>query len=132
MSMTTTGWAGLAEGEPWRYVGDTDQPAWENGWDTLGGEVATAFRLREAGIVDIQGVLEGGAVTDVAFTLPEGYRPSTKTFVAAYGFNSLGTPEGIPAIVTILTDGSVTPVATTACETVYFAGQIFLVPPEVA
>lgn len=62
--------------EDWHYVGATDEPAFENSWGPDSGFMSPAFRIREAGIVDIYGKFGGGSSATVAFTLPEGYRPS--------------------------------------------------------
>lgn len=79
---TTAGYAAQAAGEPWHYVGGVGEPDFATGWDTLGaGEVG--FRIREAGIIDIQGLVNfpTGSPTNPIFTLPEGYRPSENVYV---------------------------------------------------
>ena len=78
MSMTTTGYAALAAGESWHYVGETDQPAFEGAWGNSSGSPAMAFRIRESGVVDLAGSITG-ATTASIFYLPEGYRPNVKT-----------------------------------------------------
>lgn len=61
----------------WRYVGETDEPAFQNGWHNVGGDlVPMRFRLLLGCGVEIQGSVTGGATGTVVFTLPdEGYRP---------------------------------------------------------
>ena len=126
---TTAGYAALAEGEPWRYVGDTDQPAFENSWANAGtGLPMLAFRKREAGIVDIQGVIVSGATGAAAFTLPDGYRPSATSYLPATTF-SLGGSDG--AYLTVSTSGAVVPIFDSHGTIVIYA-QVFLDPPAVA
>ncbi len=61
---------------PWREVGDTDEPAFENSWVNFGGvEVTAAFR-RVGDVVQIQGTVKSGTITAAVFTLPAEYRPS--------------------------------------------------------
>lgn len=47
---TTTGLAALIDGEDWHYVGETDEPAFENSWENVGsvGIPKMAFRIRLA------------------------------------------------------------------------------------
>lgn len=69
--------------EDWHYVGATDEPAFGTDWSNVGSPwPALAFRHREAGVVDIIGVVEAGAVTTgEVFTLPSAYRPNEETFM---------------------------------------------------
>jgi hypothetical protein len=76
MSMTTPGLAALIQGEPWRYPGDTDQPAFENGWGNLVGSIKLAFRMRTPGVMDIYGVAQGGTPGSTIITVPEDYWPN--------------------------------------------------------
>ena len=50
---TTTGLAALIDGEDWHYVGETDEPAFENSWENVGsvgiGGPASASGESEAG-----------------------------------------------------------------------------------
>lgn len=75
---TTAGLNALAVGEPWRIVGETDQPAFEGDWDHgAAGLPKMSFRLRGTDDVDLVGTVDPGALTGLAvFTLPEGYRPT--------------------------------------------------------
>lgn len=62
----------------WVYVGDTDAPPFQNGWDNVGGTKAPLrYRFWPAKDLDsqlpgleIQGSVAGGAVGDPIFTLP--------------------------------------------------------------
>ena len=65
--------------EAWRYVGATDQPAFQNSWGNLGiGQERAAFR-KDRRRVHLGGVMFGGALDVTVFTLPAGYRPATAT-----------------------------------------------------
>lgn len=126
-------WPGVSygRGEDWHYVGETGEPAFENDWVNASGWPATAFRFREAGIVDVHfGVQDGTAQT--VFTLPEGYRPSANTPVAGvnFGVSDLSPVTDATAVgVTVNTDGTV---ILSAVETVVLGGAVgffFLDPP---
>jgi hypothetical protein len=62
---------------PWREVGTTGNPAFENSWvnyDTTYN--SAAFLMEPGGFVRIKGFVKNGALsTDIIFTLPVGYRP---------------------------------------------------------
>lgn len=126
-------WPGVSygRGEDWHYVGGAGEPAFENDWVNASGWPATAFRFREAGIVDVHfGGADGTAQT--VFTLPEGYRPSAMTPVAglvvAYTALSPLTAATAPTV-QIDTDGTV---ILSAVETVVLGGAVgffFLDPP---
>ena len=127
VSMTTTGLNALSAGEPWHYVGATGEPAFQNSWANSPGMPALAFRIRETGIVDLQGVLVDGADSTTVFTLPEGYRPSQFVMVPAVSV----TPSA--AYFTIDTDGDVTCSynGLSAAQKILYA-QVFLDPPDLA
>ena len=101
--MSTAGYAAVAAGEDWHYVGEAGEPAFENGWTNRDpGELFTklAFRIREAGCVDIQGWVKGGTPGMVIFTLPAGYRPNVGAYMPVVGEVSGGaaTSAGVLAI----------------------------------
>ena len=125
--MSTAGYAAVAAGEDWHYVGEAGEPAFENSWANSSGVPATAFRIREAGIVDLQGALVGGSDATVVFTLPAGYRPTQYVMVPAVSV----TPAA--AYFTVDTDGDVTCFYTgsSAVQKILYA-QVFLNPPNVA
>lgn len=125
---TTSGLAALIEGEGWHYVGEAGEPAFENSWANVGtsGIPKLAFRIREAGIVDIQGTVTGGSSTNRIFTLPEGYRPAYQSYVPIVGY---ATP--VAAYLFITTAGYVVPVFGSGASLIIYA-QIFLTPPETA
>lgn len=126
-------WPGVSygRGEGWHYVGEAGEPAFENDWVNVSGWPATAFRFREAGIVDVHfGVSDGTSQT--VFTLPEGYRPSDDTMVSGltvlYAALSPATDVNGGAV-RVETDGTV---SLTAVETVVLGGAVgffFLDPP---
>lgn len=74
-------WPGLSygRGEDWHYVGGGGEPAFTNSWANASGEMKLAFRVREAGVVDLHGVVSGGSSSNSIFTLPANYRPDTAT-----------------------------------------------------
>ena len=81
--MTAAGIAAMFAGEPWHYVGEAGEPAFENGWENVPGDTNLAFRIREPGVVDLHGVVQSGTPGAAIFTLPEGYRPTADTAVTA-------------------------------------------------
>src|SRR5690606_28676234 len=92
--MSTAGFAGLVAGEDWHYVGEAGEPAFLNSWDNFADlNYHLAFRIRESGIVDVQGAVTGGANQDPIFQLPEGYRPSGFTAVFGTGQASSSTTQ---------------------------------------
>ena len=128
MSMTTTGYAALAAGEGWRYVGETDQPGWENGWGNVTNYPALAFRIRESGIVDIAGQITGG--TGIIFYLPDDYRPANNSFFTCSGATSAAA-DAVGRMEIRSSDGGVRAVRDGAnpFTTVNANGQFFLDPP---
>ncbi len=80
-------WPGLSygRGEDWHYVGDTGEPAFGTHWANGAGDRNLAFRIREAGVVDVQGYIQNtnaptAPSSATIFTLPTDYRPSADTF----------------------------------------------------
>lgn len=119
---TTPGLTALLTGEDWHYVGEAGEPAFEAPWGNAAGNPKLAFRIREAGVVDLHGVVTGGSSGDPIFTLPVGYRPSNRTFILGYDPVN-DTAEGV----VIETDGTV---STPSSVDLGFTGQFFLVPPD--
>lgn len=130
-------WPGLSygRGEDWHYVGETGEPAFQNSWGNLTADYFNfAFRIRESGVVDIQGNVTGGANGTAICTLPSGYKPST---VAAYVTGVVGSNGGSPALyrpafLTVTAGGEVLAYwssADTVTE-VFVAGQFFLTPAQ--
>ena len=129
---TTTGLAALIGGEDWHYVGEAGEPAFENSWVGISGRPKPAFRIREAGIIDLQGVVTGGSAATI-FTLPEGYRPSATVYVTTT--TSTATSMGA-GVIRVLTNGEVRIIREAGGSTVipdeaYITVQIYLEPPGV-
>lgn len=74
--------------EGWNNVGDSGQPAFQNGWVNYGGGWDVLSFRKISNIVHIKGVVKSGTVGQIIFTLPEGYRPDQnriKSAVSATG-----------------------------------------------
>lgn len=125
---TTSGLAALVAGEDWHYVDVGSEPALENGWIIDGSYPPLAFRIREAGIVEMQGVVGVGTPGSTIFTLPEGYRPSTNfTF-----FGTVGSIAGSfsAGLVLIDQDGHVYGDRSPAQhDSIFIKGEFYLSPP---
>jgi len=130
MGMSMAGYAALAAGEDWHYVGAAGEPAFASGYANAGGGTSkTAFRIREGGAVDLYiGATAGPGAT--VFTLPEGYRPSSDTLASGSGYSFGGSSDSIA--VAVLTDGSVQPIVPASTTVEVFTGQFWLTPPAVA
>lgn len=131
--MSTAGFAGLVAGEDWHYVGEAGEPAFENSWaNTSGaGYPKVAFRIREAGVVDLIGVATGGTAGAPIFRLPAGYIPDGAVPAPTVGENLSG--DLIPALVIIQADGDVIGYASpTSPAVVWLGGSFFLQSAEIA
>lgn len=123
--------------EDWHYVGSGgSEPAFSNSWANVTGSPKLAFRIRETGIVDIQGTIDSGTDLNV-FTLPVDYRPSSFTavtisaYIAANGRISCLATIATNGIVSVLVDP--TGAGTTYPERANFgSAQFNLSPPVVA
>lgn len=136
MPMSTAGYAGLAAGEDWHYVGDTDEPAFGVGWDNAESAwFNLAFRIREAGVVDILGVVENTTdPTYSVFTLPSGYIPTNLVYAPCIGESTPtgGTTQACALRVDDLGQVNVLRVVSGSLavpQLVYINAQIFLSPP---
>lgn len=74
--VTTPGLTTLLTGEGWHYVGEAGEPAFNSSWGNHTARTMLAFRIRETGVVDIQGQIESAGTSAHIFTLPVGYRPT--------------------------------------------------------
>jgi len=64
--------------DTWHLVGATGEPAFQSGWSNVSSQGhPLAFRKDPFGKVMLRGVVSGGAVDSVIFTLPAGYRPAS-------------------------------------------------------
>ena len=100
--------------EDWHYVGEAGEPAFGTGWENNQSDYNLAFRVREAGIVDIQGfirVTSPPASTVDVFTLPVGYRPSSVFLDSVGGYTAPNPPtigqKHVLVTVAVGTDGAV-------------------------
>lgn len=141
-------WPGLSygRGEDWHYVGEAGEPAFGSGWANAAGDRNLAFRIREAGVVDIQGYIENEdapspPTSAVILVLPEGYRPSADTFQSSCVIKTDDASDGfLSAPIEVSTAGEVTvagidsdPVfggffSTGVAQYVYIQGFFFLDP----
>ena len=145
--MTAAGIAAMFAGEPWHYVGEAGEPAFENGWENVPGDTNLAFssqlrrhackvvggdqigscRIREPGVVDLHGVVQSGTPGAAIFTLPEGYRPTADTAVTALWALSALSPV-TPSTWPFATVTSAGVVSTADAVAAAFSGQFFLEP----
>lgn len=122
-----TGAASVNLAEEWHYVGKVGEPAFQNSWTNVGpGLPQLAFRIREAGVVDIQGTVDNGASGTTIFTLPAGYRPS------AVSYAPLASLDGSAKNLLIGSSGAVQAYFGTVGDAMYINVQVFLDPPAVA
>lgn len=97
--------------EPWREVGATGNPAFQNSWANFGGSsISAAFRKNVLGQVEFRGRVTspaGGGTGNgtVAFTLPEGYRPTAMQQLTQIGSSGLANP--VVGVAEIAADGTV-------------------------
>lgn len=89
---------------PWRTVGGTGQPAFENSWVNYNTSTnySAQFVMMPMGKVWVRGAVSTGTVTGAAFTLPTGYRP-------AKGVNFAQTSNSLFGSLTVNTTGTVVP-----------------------
>lgn len=117
--------------EDWHYVGETDEPAFENSWTNQAGNASLAFRLREAGIVDVVGkVSHSGASGASVFVLPEGYRPLVAA-VPMIGIGKTGSGTYTSALFSLGTDGTFGISAGTFTD-LWISGSFFIDSPVAA
>jgi hypothetical protein len=79
------------EEEAWHEVGETDEPAYENGWvkyDDDGTYDGAFFKIDAMGVVHLRGLIKSGTIDTVMFTLPAGYRPGYTTIFAGDSNNA--------------------------------------------
>lgn len=127
-------WPGVSygRGEDWHYVGEAGEPAFENSWANSGvvAVLPLSFRIRESGIVDIHGKVDGGTAGSTIFTLPEGYRPNHTSWAVVYGDAGSGV---IVSTAYITTAGAVKVESIPSNPTtVLMASQFFLSAPDPA
>jgi hypothetical protein len=78
--------------EAWHVVGESGEPAFQNGWTNEPGYHEAAFLRDPMGFVHIRGVVQSGTDNATIFTLPEGYRPNKFMYFAVLdsaGFSAI-------------------------------------------
>ena len=65
-------------------------PTLLNGWTKYGGDYDTAGYYKDKDRVFLQGLIKGGTVGAVAFTLPVGYRPAKRKIFVVNANNTFG------------------------------------------
>ena len=125
-----TGTASVFVREGWHYVGEAGEPAFLGTWANYGsGFSGMAYRLREAGVVDLVGVVTHSTATGTIFTLPAGYRPLTGIACTMPANTLISGTFGVDMI-QISDSGAVSTVnGSGAGSTVFIAGSFFLTPP---
>ncbi|CAB4218930.1 hypothetical protein UFOVP1596_53 [uncultured Caudovirales phage] len=68
----------------WRTVGSTGEPAFQNSWTNIGGGAENLQFKKIINKVILRGLLSGGNINDVIFTLPLGYRPLNEVNIGTY------------------------------------------------
>ena len=131
--------------EDWHYVGDTGEPDWYDpgggdAWENAQANFNLGFRIREAGIVDIQGLISATSdppVNGIVVTLPVGYRPSSPVYMSGTGITT--ADKYVPATFVLDTAGVLEiadatidpyPGAADALARMYISAQFFLTPPS--
>ena len=106
-------------GEPWRYVGEDNQPDFEGTWDNRStGSVSASFR-RVGNTVKIRGLVDMPspiAVGSTIFTLPEGYRPLKNHLYSAPSASSNQTRLLVRSDGIVTTAGTVGSYVSMICE----------------
>ena len=98
---------GVLPATQWIYVslsrrGNLGVMDFENGWGDGDPDAPAQFCMDEHGRIRLRGRISGGAVGTVAFTLPQGFRPSIPQ-----KFNLANGDAGY-AIIEVLPDGTAT------------------------
>jgi len=89
----------------WHNVGESGEPAFENGWINRANQIKVGFKLDPFGNVELKGVADAtNATADTIFTLPVGYRPAARYYIGADSYD--GTTSKY-AEVSIHIDGTV-------------------------
>jgi hypothetical protein len=110
--------------EPFRRVGASGQPQFQNDWENAGSPFRTAAFYKDPwGVVHIRGAVDGGLTGETVFTLPPGYRPSGIVRLPA----ACGGAEESSLL--IMPNGTVTPECDdTGIFTLHLEGMAFRVP----
>lgn len=137
--ITTTGLTALVAGEDWHYVGDATTglgTTFGTHWTNVATSQRLAFRIRESGIIDIQGQIRNTSdPTEVIFTLPVGYRPVTGSAIPIAGASVFGGTGTLQACLLIVeADGTVylsrvVSSVNSPPAAPYIYAQVFIDPP---
>ena len=98
----------LIEDSDWHLVGETGEPAFQNGWVNYGSANFLEARFRKInGVVQVEGLVKNGTIAgqDPIFTLPEGYRPYARVIKCTITYNNTD------GRLDIASDGRINPVA---------------------
>jgi hypothetical protein len=113
----------LHDAESWHAVGGAGEPAFENGWENFGSDLAVAaFRKLPTGMVTIKGLVKNGTANTTIFTLPAGYRPSDRRIF------SVEISYNVHARITVGTDGTIAVTGGAAGQTTYTSLEISFYP----
>lgn len=111
--------------EDWHYVGEAGEPAFGTDWTNVGTPwPAMAYRLREAGVVDIVGTVAAGATpAAIVFTLPAEYQPNEQAFMP-FVIQLAGVKSG--GLLVVNNTGDVIPQDFAPTAYAYIYGSFFL------
>src|SRR5262245_2772491 len=100
---TTAGHAAVADTlsapEAWHDIGTPGNPFFQHGWENYSPSFSpVGFRKDRLGYVHLRGALDDGVISQIAFTLPPGYRPAKGLLLSTASFHEYGDilihPEG--------------------------------------
>lgn len=81
--------------------------AFLNGWSNYGASYSLTQYRKVGDVVTIRGMMKSGTMAQPAFILPTGFRPPSDLQLTTSAF--AGGASSVVALVTIRSDGSVTP-----------------------
>jgi hypothetical protein len=112
-----------------RFIGESGQPEFINGWSNYGSGWGTAAFYKDPfEVVHLRGSIGSSSPGTAAFTLPEGYRPAEDVSFPSSGRGGDSQPR--ISSITVGADGSVYPVcAGSNCSIVSLSGVTFRAAP---
>jgi hypothetical protein len=111
----------LSPGYRIRKIGDSEAPAFANGWVNFSASQPATFYKDPFGRVYLSGLIKTGTVGSAAFTLPPGFRPAYQQSLDTISNNAQGRVD-------ITVGGAVTPVSPSSNTWVSLDGLSFRVP----